>query len=63
MIHKSIYPAVELTLMPLPSVFLTSCDNDEQADAPPLEVQVASVEQRDVPIYREWVGTLEPTGH
>ena len=58
MIHKSIYPVVELTLMPLPSVFLTSCDNDAQPDAPPLEV-----EQRDVPIYREWVGTLEPTGH
>jgi membrane fusion protein (multidrug efflux system) len=59
MIRKSIYSAVVLALMPLASIFLTSCDNDEQPDAPPLEVQVASVEQRDVPIYREWVGTLE----
>ena len=29
-----------------------------QPAAPP-EVEVVSVEQRDVPIYREWVGTLE----
>ncbi|MGA3185618.1 MAG: efflux RND transporter periplasmic adaptor subunit [Bryobacteraceae bacterium] len=28
--------------------------------APPLlEVEVATVEQRDVPVYREWVGTLD----
>ena len=27
--------------------------------APPLEVQVVNVEQRDVPIYKEWIGTLD----
>jgi membrane fusion protein (multidrug efflux system) len=26
---------------------------------PPPEVEVATVEQRDVPIYREWIGTLD----
>jgi membrane fusion protein (multidrug efflux system) len=26
---------------------------------PPLEVRVATVEQRDVPIYHEWIGTLD----
>ena len=25
----------------------------------PPEVQVAPVEQRDVPVYREWIGTLD----
>jgi len=26
---------------------------------PPPEVQVAPVEQKDVPLYREWIGTLD----
>ena len=26
---------------------------------PPVDVEVAEVEQRDVPIYREWIGTLD----
>ena len=59
MIRKSIYPAVALALMPLASIFLISCEKDEQSDVPPPEVQVVVVEQRDVPVYREWVGTLE----
>src|SRR5271170_8085132 len=29
------------------------------AAAPLLEVQVANVEQKDVPVYREWIGTLD----
>ena len=29
------------------------------AAAPPPEVEVAAVEQRDVPIVREWVATLD----
>jgi membrane fusion protein, multidrug efflux system len=28
-------------------------------EAPPPEVEVVAVEQKDVPIYREWVGTLD----
>lgn len=27
--------------------------------APPLQVEVADVEQRDVPLYKEWIGTLD----
>lgn len=30
-----------------------------EATAPAPDVEVASVEQKDVPIYREWVGTLD----
>jgi RND family efflux transporter MFP subunit len=35
------------------------CGKSEQPQARPPEVEVARVEQRDVPIYSEWVGTLE----
>jgi membrane fusion protein (multidrug efflux system) len=33
--------------------------NSAPAAAPPLEVKVATVEQKDVPVYREWIGTLD----
>src|ERR1700746_226994 len=29
------------------------------AEVTPPEVEVVSVEQRDVPVYREWIGTLD----
>jgi len=39
---------------------LPGCKEKEQAQpAAPPEVVVVAVEQRDVPIYRDWVGTLE----
>jgi RND family efflux transporter MFP subunit len=42
--------------------FLTlfsGCKKNEPPAAKPPEVQVIAVEQRDVPVYRDWVGTLE----
>lgn len=39
---------------------LTSCERKTEAAAPPPpEVQVIPVEQKDVPIYGEWVATLD----
>jgi RND family efflux transporter MFP subunit len=39
---------------------LTDCaSNTEAAPPPPPEVQVIAVEQKDVPIYSEWVATLD----
>jgi membrane fusion protein (multidrug efflux system) len=35
------------------------CASPEQAKPPPPEVVVVQVEQRDVPIRKEWIGTLE----
>jgi RND family efflux transporter MFP subunit len=32
---------------------------DAAAQPQPLEVEVATVEQKDVPIYQEWIGTLD----
>jgi RND family efflux transporter MFP subunit len=39
----------------------TGCTSATSAAGPPPppEVQVAPVEQRDVPLYREWIGTLD----
>src|SRR5574341_87228 len=34
-------------------------DGETRPAASPLEVEVAQVEQRDVPVYSEWVGTLD----
>ncbi|HZS54720.1 MAG TPA: efflux RND transporter periplasmic adaptor subunit [Bryobacteraceae bacterium] len=44
------------------AVFVGGCTRTTSAAGtppPPPEVEVATVEQRDVPIYREWIGTLD----
>src|SRR6266436_396926 len=40
---------------------LTSCGRTTAgaAEPTPPEVEVASVEQKDIPVYREWIGTLD----
>ena len=46
-------------VVPLVLFFVTHSGAKPTALAPPPPVvQVASVEQKDVPIYREWIGTL-----
>ena len=42
----------------LPVILLAGCKAKEQAPVPP-DVEVVAIEQRDVPIYRDWVGTVE----
>ncbi len=37
---------------------LAGCKPKEVAAPPPPDVEVVTVQQKDVPIYREWVGTL-----
>ncbi len=49
--------AAAATILLLALIF--GCKKNELPQAAPPEVQVAAVEQRDVPVYREWVGTLE----
>jgi RND family efflux transporter MFP subunit len=42
------------------SVALASCQSDKAASQPPApEVEVVGVQQQDVPIYNEWVATLD----
>jgi RND family efflux transporter MFP subunit len=40
---------------------LTSCrrTSAEAVGAPPPEVEVVAVEQKDIPVYRDWIGTLD----
>ena len=52
---KSVPPVLLLALM----VLFSGCDDEEESSVRPPDVKVAVVEQRDVPVYREWVGTLE----
>lgn len=42
-------------------VITAGCSSDTHAaTAPqPLDVQVEEVQQKDVPVYREWIGTLD----
>jgi RND family efflux transporter MFP subunit len=57
MIRKQgIWPAIVIVAVLLVSA---GCEKSEQPQPPPPEVEVVQVEQKDVPIYNEWVGTLE----
>jgi RND family efflux transporter MFP subunit len=52
----SVWSAAVLTM----ALTTVSCSPKTVVSAPPPpEVQVATVEQRDVPIYSEWIGTLD----
>jgi len=52
-----------LLLLPIAAMLLTAtaCEQTTKAaSAPkPLEVSVACVQQKDVPLYREWIGTVD----
>src|SRR5262245_31169829 len=40
-------------------LFSLGCGKSTQPQSPPPEVEVVRVEQKDVPIWNEWIGTLE----
>ena len=49
---------IAILIFPLATLLITGCSNQTSAagtSAPPT-VEVAQVEQRDVPIYSEWIG-------
>ena len=41
------------------ALFWLGCSKPEQPKPPPPEVLVVQVKQKDVPIWKEWIGTLE----
>jgi RND family efflux transporter MFP subunit len=53
-----IHPRTGLILSLALLIPLSGCKKQEVAPKPP-DVEVAAVEQKDVPIYRYWVGTLD----
>jgi RND family efflux transporter MFP subunit len=49
-----------LLLLAMLSFLFTSCQSpNAAAPPPPVEVEVATVSQKDIPIYGEWVATLD----
>ena len=54
--NPRLWPTIVIVAILFVSV---SCGKSEQSQARPPEVQVVQVEQKDVPIYSEWVGTLD----
>lgn len=53
-------PGMILAALALSSALGTGCRNpNAAAPPPPTEVEVATVSQKDVPIYGEWVATLD----
>src|SRR5919109_3272706 len=53
------YPSVWHVIASVILLNLFGCGKSEQPQARPPEVAVVQVEQRDVPISKEWVGTLD----
>ncbi len=57
---NSLFRILALPIVGVLSVTVGCVRRDRATGAPaPLEVKVATVEQKDVPIYREWIGTLD----
>jgi RND family efflux transporter MFP subunit len=55
------WPSISLIILISAALAAAGCTSTTSAAGPPRppEVQVAPVEQRDVPVYREWIGTLD----
>src|SRR6185503_13242266 len=50
---------VRLLSLLVPLVAFTACGPKKQAAAPPPDVDVVTVQSADVPLYTEWIGTLD----
>src|SRR5215467_15670427 len=58
---KSVVRFLTLSVLGVCSIASVGCEKGSSASGPPRApaVEVATVEQRDVPIYNEWIGTLD----
>ncbi len=58
--NKTSQSTLGLTIFGLSCLLFNSCERKEEAKAlPPPVVLVADATTRDVPVYREWIGTLD----
>src|SRR6266850_593542 len=57
--HKLLVGAAICCLIVVLFIAFGRSKNKEKPQAAPLDVEVAEVEQKDVPIYSEWIGTLD----
>ena len=53
------FASVARVLASATALFWVGCAKPDQSKPPPPEVVVVQVKQRDVPIWKEWIGTLE----
>ncbi len=58
-VSESLLSALALLALPCSAIFLGCQDQKAASAPPPPEVEVVRVAQRDVPIYGEWVATLD----
>src|SRR5262245_1164903 len=57
---RSLIRSAVRVLLCCPLTIFTACNGSKAASAPPLpNVEVATVIQRDTPIYSDWVATLD----
>jgi membrane fusion protein (multidrug efflux system) len=56
---KQKFVAFAIAAVTVVSVGCTTGASAKAPQGPPPDVEVATAEQRDVPIYREWIGTLD----
>src|SRR6266853_6353011 len=57
---KLLIPTLVIAIGMIVAVVVVAVRSDKPAQAPPaLEVEVIRVEQKDVPVYSEWIGTTE----
>jgi multidrug efflux pump subunit AcrA (membrane-fusion protein) len=56
--RRAIWPTALLTIALSATAACTTKTSAANSPRPP-DVEVATVEQRDVPIYHEWIGTLD----
>lgn len=57
--RKAILWAATIPLIVIGLIVAARCSKTQTAQPGPPEVMVVQVEQKDVPIYSEWIGTLE----
>jgi len=57
--RKTLLWAATIPLIVTGLIFASRCSKTQTVQPGPPEVQVVQVEQKDVPIYSEWIGTLD----
>src|SRR5438445_9528885 len=57
--RKTVLWAATIPLIVTSLIVAAHCSKTQIVQSSPPEVQVVQVEQKDVPIYSEWIGTLD----
>jgi membrane fusion protein (multidrug efflux system) len=62
-IMKGNLETLRAIVLAAPLLLIVACKKSEPPQSPAPEVEVVQVQQKDVPISREWVGTLDGTAN